>query len=121
MLGCLVVALATAVASPDAPPDQTPGSVALLVLEPFDATTSERWAAALQDARPEVRAAAARAINARGAVALAENVRRALASETDLYAADEGGSAPSSGKRSAPSPSGATRLRSSTGCRSPSS
>lgn len=89
MLGCLVVAAAIAVASPDAPPVQTPGSVALLLLQPFDATTSERWVAALQDTRPEVRAAAARAINARGATALAENVRRALASETDLDAAAE--------------------------------
>jgi TonB family protein len=90
ILGGLVVATATAaVSSPEAPPVQTPGSVALLLLQPFDATTSERWAAALEDSRPEVRAAAARAINARGAATLAENVRRALASETDLEAADE--------------------------------
>jgi hypothetical protein len=50
---------------------------------------AKRWAAALQDPRPEVRAAAARAINVSGAAPLVDELRRALATEQDRDAARE--------------------------------
>jgi TonB family protein len=65
------------------------GSVALLVFHPGEPAVVDRWTAALKDERPEVRAAAARVINASGADALVQPLEAALAIEDDYHAAQE--------------------------------
>lgn len=61
----------------------SPGAVGLLVTHAPEPRVLSRWAEALKDPRPEVRAAAARAINVSGAVTLVPDVAAALAAETD--------------------------------------
>jgi TonB family protein len=65
------------------------GSVALLVFNPGEPAVVARWKAALEDGRPEVRAAAARVINASGTIALLKPLETALAVEQDEPAARE--------------------------------
>jgi len=65
------------------------GSVALLVFHPGEPAVVDRWRSALQDSRPEVRAAAARVINASGAQSLVPRLEAALAIEKDYFAAQE--------------------------------
>jgi hypothetical protein len=55
--------------------------VALLVEHADEPATREVWAAALRDSHPEVRAAAARAIDISGASGLDDDLKRALATE----------------------------------------
>jgi TonB family protein len=84
-------------AAPAPPPDLqpllalplSPGSVALLAEHAEDPRVVARWAEALKDARPEVRAAAARAINVMGMRGQVPNLSAALAGETDVSAARE--------------------------------
>lgn len=66
----------------------SPGAVALLVGHADDPAVRERWAAALGDSNPELRAAAARVIAVSGAVPLIEGLRQALSIEQDRDAAD---------------------------------
>ena len=67
----------------------SPGSVALLVEHPNEPGVHERWAAALKDARPEVRASAARVIHASGSIGLLPDLLATLATEADVTAAIE--------------------------------
>jgi TonB family protein len=67
----------------------SPGSVALLVQHSTEPRVLGRWAQALKDPRPEVRAAAARAINVTSARNLLSDVGVALAAEPDEAAAIE--------------------------------
>lgn len=67
----------------------SPGAVGLLVKYAPEPRVLSRWAEALKDTRPEVRAAAARAINVSAAVTLVPDVAAALAAETDVPAAAE--------------------------------
>jgi TonB family protein len=71
----------------------SPGAVALLVGYASEPRVLARWSEALKDARPEVRAAAARAINVSAALSLLPEVATALAAETDVAAAAEEASA----------------------------
>ena len=84
-------------AAPAPPPDWprllalplSPGSVALLAEHAADPRVLARWSEALTDPRPEVRAAAARAINVTGMRGQVPNLSAALAVETDPSAAGE--------------------------------
>ena len=67
----------------------SPGSVALLVERASEPHVRARWAEALKDSRPAVRAAAARAVNVTATVSLLPEVAAALAVETDGSAAAE--------------------------------
>lgn len=67
----------------------SPGSAALLIEHAGDPASQERWAQALRDPRPEVRAATARVINASRTASLVPNLRNALATEQDDDAAGE--------------------------------
>jgi TonB family protein len=67
----------------------SPGSVALLVEHRNEPGVRERWAAALKDDRPEVRAAAARVIHVSGSAWLLPDLVAALSHEADTAAADE--------------------------------
>jgi len=68
----------------------SPGSVGLLVEHARGEKAMERLVAALEDPRPEVRAAAARVAFAGGATPLHPNLETALQKETDLAAAAAG-------------------------------
>jgi TonB family protein len=75
-LAAMSIVLATApAASPGAP---TIGSVAQGVLDPRVPGVVETWRAALKDSRPELRAAAARAVNASGLRNLGPEIVEAL-------------------------------------------
>ena len=67
----------------------SPGSVALLVEHRNEPGVRERWAAALKDDRPEVRAAAARVIHVSGSAWLLPDLLTALSREADTAAAIE--------------------------------
>src|SRR3989442_9971874 len=67
----------------------SPGSVALLVEHRNEPGVRERWAAALKDDRPEVRAAAARVIHVSGSAWLLPDLVTALSHEADTAAAVE--------------------------------
>jgi TonB family protein len=67
----------------------TPGAIALLVEHTSDQRVKARLAEGLKDARPEVRAAAARVVNAASIAALVPNVVEALAMEPDAGAGTE--------------------------------
>jgi TonB family protein len=67
----------------------SPGSVALLVRHAQDPRVSSRWAVALKDSRPEVRAAAGRAVNVLARTALLADLLVALRIESDEMAALE--------------------------------
>ena len=67
----------------------SPGSVALLVEHATEPAVLARWAEALRDGRPEVRAAAARVANVTASTSLLPELLKALATETDGEAAGE--------------------------------
>jgi hypothetical protein len=67
----------------------SPGSVAILVEHGADPEAQARWREALQDLRPELRAAAARACYAAGNAELVPALKEALAGERDHAAAAE--------------------------------
>ena len=67
----------------------SPGSVALLVEHRNEPGVRERWAAALKDDRPAVRAAAARVIQVSGSTWLVPDLLTALSHEADTAAAIE--------------------------------
>ena len=67
----------------------SPGVVALLIRHANDARARAAWATALSDERPQVRAAAARAIGTSGAFPLAAALRAALSREKAGFAAAE--------------------------------
>jgi TonB family protein len=67
----------------------SPGSVALLVEHAAEPAVRARWAEALKDPRPAVRAAAARSINVAAVARLVPEVAAALGTETDASAAAE--------------------------------
>lgn len=67
----------------------SPGSVALLIAGDVGSAELARWAEALADARPEVRAAAARAAFASGAASLVPALLSAVEKEADRAAARE--------------------------------
>jgi len=67
----------------------SPGTVALLVAHATEPGVMERWDEALRDARPEVRAAAARVANVSGAAPLVPRLLALLRAETDTPAALE--------------------------------
>jgi TonB family protein len=96
----VLLPLVAASLAPAAPPDGaaldallakplSPGSVGLLVEHAADARVVARWREALKDPRPEVRAAAARAVYVTGHGELLPDVSAALAAETDAAAAGE--------------------------------
>jgi TonB family protein len=67
----------------------SPGSVAMLVDYGATSETQKRLVGALQDTRPETRAAGARVVNVLGANALVPELLRALEAEKDRDAAGE--------------------------------
>lgn len=67
----------------------SPGAIALLVEHPEEAAVRERWAKALADPLPEVRAAAARVIDTADVPDLVPQLREALTAEKDPGAARE--------------------------------
>jgi TonB family protein len=67
----------------------TAASVALLVEHAKDPRVTHRWSQTLSDPRPEVRAAAARAINIAGVTALVPAMLRSLETEADPSAGRE--------------------------------
>jgi TonB family protein len=95
-IACLAAALAALAARAAAAEWQkalagplSPGSVALLVEHRTEPGVRERWAAALKDDRPEVRAAAARVIDVSGSTWLVPDLITALSHEADTAAAIE--------------------------------
>jgi TonB family protein len=67
----------------------SPGTMAALVEHPDEASVQDRWRAGLNDANPDVRTAAARAVYAAGARSLLPTLKDALAHEEDPAAAGE--------------------------------
>ena len=67
----------------------SPGTVALLLPHANEAAVQQRWTQALQDARPEVRAAASRVANVSAATSLVPALFDALEGETERWAALE--------------------------------
>jgi TonB family protein len=67
----------------------SPGTVALLFEHAAEPSVRARWAEALKDSHPEIRAAAARVINVTGATGWIDELQAALAAENDRDAAEE--------------------------------
>jgi TonB family protein len=97
-LCCLSIGFYAWAGAAQAPPEDvkstlarplSPGAVALLFEHAAEPSVRARWAEALKDSRPAVRAAAARVINITGARAWLDELQAALAAENDQDAAEE--------------------------------